>query len=78
MIDKNFMVLENLTNSAMELRDRCGERDPTSVYASQAISIKIQKVSDAEGEAGSVPISFPKIKTESEVRCMSLYVHCEK
>jgi hypothetical protein len=78
MIDKNVIDLQNCTNSAMELRDRCGEQNPTSGDASQAIIIKVAIVSDAEQEVGPVPISFPKIKTEPEVRCMSLYVHCKK
>jgi hypothetical protein len=42
------------------------------------IYIKVEEVSDAEEEEGPVPISFPKIKTEPEVRFMSLYVHCKK
>jgi hypothetical protein len=62
----------------MELRDTCGEPNPTSRVASQVISIKVEEVSDAEEEVGPVPISFPEIKTEPEVRCMSLYVHCKK
>jgi hypothetical protein len=78
MIDKGVMVLQNHTNAAMELRDPCGEMNPTSGDASQAINIKVEKVSDAEEEVGPVPITFPEIKSEPEVRCMSLYVHCEK
>jgi hypothetical protein len=62
----------------MELRDPCGETNPTSGDASQAISIKVEEVSDAEEEVGPVPITFPKIKVEPQVRCMSLYVHCKK
>jgi hypothetical protein len=108
MIDKDVMISQNHTNSEMEIRDPCGEPNPTSRYASQATNIKIEKVSDAEEEvghikveevsdaeeevghikveevsyaeeeAGPVPITFPKIKAEPEVRCMSLYVHCKK
>jgi hypothetical protein len=78
VIDKDVMVLQNPTNSAMELQDPCGERNPTSGDGSQAIYIKVEKVSDAEEEVGPVPISFPKIKAEPEVRCMSLYVHYKK
>jgi hypothetical protein len=74
---KDVMVLQNRTNSRMEVRDPCCETNPTS-DASQAINIKVEKVSDAEEEEGPVPISFPKIKAEPKVRCMSLYVHCEK
>jgi hypothetical protein len=77
MIDKDVMGLQNHTYSAMELWDSCGEMKPTSRDASQAINIKVE-VLDAEEEEGPVPISFPKIKAEAEVRCMSLYVHCKK
>jgi hypothetical protein len=62
----------------MELQDCCGEPNPTSRDASQAINIKTEEVSDAEEEVGPVPITFPKIKVEPQVRCMSLYVHCKK
>jgi hypothetical protein len=78
MIDKD-VVLQNRTNSAMELQDPCGEPNPTSCDASPVINIKVEDVSDAEEEeACPVPITFPEIKAEPEVRCMSLYVHCEK
>jgi hypothetical protein len=78
MIEKDVIILQNRTNSRMEVRDPCGEMNPTSGDASQAINIKVEEVSDAEDEAGPVPISFPKIKAEPEVRCMSLYVHSKK
>jgi hypothetical protein len=78
LIDKDVMVLQNLTNSTMDLRDPCGEPIPTTADASQAFNIKVKEVSDAEEEAGPVPISFPKLKTEPEVRCLSLYVHSKK
>jgi hypothetical protein len=57
----------------MELQDSCGEPNPTSGDASQAINIKVEDVSDAE-EVGPVPITFPEIKVEPEVSaclCMS-------
>jgi hypothetical protein len=53
----------------MEVQDPCGEMNPTSCDASQAINIKVE---DAEEEAGPVPITFPEIKAEPEVRCMSV------
>jgi hypothetical protein len=77
MINKDVMVLQNCTNSAME-RDPCGEPNPTYGDASQAINIEVEEASDAEEEEGPVPITFPEIKAEPEVRCMSLYVHCKK
>jgi hypothetical protein len=78
LIDKDVMVLQNLTNSAMEEWDPSGEPNPTSGDASHANSIKVEEVSDAEEEEAPVPITFLKIKLEPEVRCMSLYVHCKK
>jgi hypothetical protein len=40
------------------------------------MNIKAEEVSDIEVEEDPVPITFPKIKAEPEVSCMSLYVHC--
>jgi hypothetical protein len=77
MIGKDMMVLQNRTQSEMEVQDPCDETNTTSHEASQAINIKVEEVLDAEEEAGPVPIPFPKIKAEREVRCMSLYVHCK-
>jgi hypothetical protein len=77
LIDKGMMVLQNHTNSGMEVWDPCGETT-TSRDARWAINIKVEEVSDGEEEAGPVPITFPKIKAEPEVRWMSLYVHCKK
>jgi hypothetical protein len=48
MIDKDMMVLQNHTNSEMEIQDACGETKPTSHDASQAISMNTEEVSDAE------------------------------
>jgi hypothetical protein len=56
----------------MEVPGPCGERNPISGDASQAIIMKAEEVSDAEEKEGPVPISFPKIKAEPEVRCMSV------
>jgi hypothetical protein len=67
MIDKDVVVLQNCTNSVMEVQDPCGETNTTSADASQAINIKVEKVSDAEEEGGPVPITFPEIKVEPEV-----------
>jgi hypothetical protein len=78
MIGKDMMVLQNHTNSEMEVQDPCDETNPTSRDASQAMNIKVEEASDAEEEAGPVPISFLEIKAEPQVRCMSLYVHCKK
>jgi hypothetical protein len=77
VIGKDVMVLQNHTNSEMEVQDPCDETDTTSHDTSHGVNIKVEEVSDAEEEADPVPISFPKIKAEPEVRCMSLYVHCK-
>jgi hypothetical protein len=77
MTDIGVMVLQNCTNSEMDVWDPRNEMNPTYCDASQAINVKVE-VSDAGEEEGPVPISFPKIKTEPEVRCMSLYVHCKE
>jgi hypothetical protein len=50
----------------MEVRDPCGETNPTSRDASQAINIKVEEVSDAEDEVSPVPITFPEIKVDPE------------
>jgi hypothetical protein len=78
MIDKDMMVLQNHTNSAMEVQNPSGDPNPTSRDASQAINIKVEEVSGAEEEVCPVPITFPKIKADPEARCMSLYVYCDK
>jgi hypothetical protein len=78
MIDKDVTVLQNYTNSVMEVQDPCGEANATSVDASHAIYIKVEEFSDAEEEEVPVPIPFSEIKAEPEVRRMSLYVHCKK
>jgi hypothetical protein len=77
MNDKDVMVLQNHTNLAMEERDLCGEPNPTSGVASQAINIKVEEISDTEEEMCPVLIAST-IKAEPEVRRMFLYVHCKK
>jgi hypothetical protein len=76
MFDKDVMVLQGHYNSEMAVGNPCGETNPTAPDASEAIGVKVEEVSAAEEEAGPVPITFRTIKTEPEVSCMSLYVHC--
>jgi hypothetical protein len=78
MINRDMMLLQDRKNSEMDVWNPCGETNPTSRDLNEVISIKVEEVSDAEEEEGPVPITFPKIKTEPEVRCMSLYVNCKK
>jgi hypothetical protein len=49
---------------------------PTSSHdANKFINTKSEEVSDVEEEEDPVPISFPQIKGEHEVSCVSVY-HC--
>jgi hypothetical protein len=78
MIDEDVIVLQIHTSSVMDELDPCGEPNATSCDASQTINIKVEDVSGAEEEKSPVQITFPKIKVEPEVRCMSLYVYSKK
>jgi hypothetical protein len=40
------------------------------------MNIKAEGVSAVEDEDEPVPVTFPEIKVEPEVSCMSVYVHC--
>jgi hypothetical protein len=89
LIDKDMMVLQTYTSGEMcptscdasqainikveEVSDAKGIK----VEVSDAKGIKVEEVEDAEEEESPVQITFPKIKDESVVRCMSLYVHCK-
>jgi hypothetical protein len=44
MIDKDMMVLQNHTNSEMEVQEPCDETHPTSRDASHGINIKVEEV----------------------------------
>jgi hypothetical protein len=70
-----MMVLQNHADLETEIQGPCRETY-TSCDESQAINIKVE-VSDAEEEGGPVPNTLPEIKTEPQVRCLSLYVHCK-
>jgi hypothetical protein len=76
MIDKGVMVLQNYANLEKVVPGACGEAYQAYHDASQAMNIKTEEVSDAEEEAGPVPITWQEIKAEPEVSCKSLYVHC--
>jgi hypothetical protein len=77
MIDKDVMVLQNHKKLEMDVQDPCSEMYPSSCDVSQAITIKVEEVSDVEEEDAFVPTTFLKINMEPEVRCKSLYVHCK-
>jgi hypothetical protein len=76
LVDKDVMVLQNYTNVEKVVPGPCGETCSTSYDSDQAMNIKAEEVSEVKVEEDPEPITFPKIKAESEVSCMSLYVHC--
>jgi hypothetical protein len=77
MNDKKVMlILQSHTNSENILVGPYGEIYPGSHDANQAINIKAEGVSDAQGDVVPVRITFQEIKAEPEVSCIFLYVHC--
>jgi hypothetical protein len=73
MIDTEFLVLQNLTDSERE-QNLCSEILPSaSQGAHQATSIKAELLSDAEAEEDPLAITFAGgIKAEPEVSCVSM------
>jgi hypothetical protein len=66
------VVLQNLADLE-EVRGPCSEICPAfSCDVYQAITIKAEVFSDAEEEEYPVPITFPGIKAEPEVSCVSV------
>jgi hypothetical protein len=77
MIDKDTIVLQNCTIMKKEVLGPFGETYPPFHDANQAMNIKAEEVSDAEEEEEDrMPITFVEIKTEPQVSCMLLFVHC--
>jgi hypothetical protein len=69
-----LVVFQNLADSG-KVRGACGEMYPgTCPDAYQPISIKVEKLSDAEQEEYPLPITFPGIMGEPEVSCVSVSV----
>jgi hypothetical protein len=67
-----FIVLQNLVDLE-KVQGLCGEMCPASSHdVYQAISVKSEVFSDAEEEKYPVLISFPGIKAEPEVSCVSV------
>jgi hypothetical protein len=63
MIDKGLLVLQEF----MDLL----ELDTVSCDKSQVMDIKVEEVMDVKEEEDLILITFPQIKTEHEVSCMS-------
>jgi hypothetical protein len=74
MIDIALVVLQNSTDLE-KVRGVQSEICPASSHdAYQAVSIKVEKLSDAEDEDDPAPITLPRIKLEPEVSCVSVYI----
>jgi hypothetical protein len=72
MIDVALLVLQNLRDSE-NVQGLCGEICPASSRdAYQAIGIKAEVPSDVEAEEDPDPMTFPGIKAEPEVSCVSV------
>jgi hypothetical protein len=67
----SLFVFQNLTDSE-DVRGVWFEMCPGTYVACQPISIKAEKLPDAEEEENPVPITFTGIKAELEVSCVSL------
>jgi hypothetical protein len=69
-----LIVLQDLTDLE-KVRSPHSEICPESSHdAYQAISIKVEKLSDAEDEEDPDPVTLPGIKLEPEVSCVSVSV----
>jgi hypothetical protein len=74
MVDTALVVLQNSTDLE-KLQGPQSEICPASSHdAYQAISIKVEKLSDLEDEDDLTPTAFPGIKAEREVSCNSVSV----
>jgi hypothetical protein len=72
MIDTVLVVLQNSTDLE-NFRGLHSEICPASSHdAYQAVSIKVEKLSDAEDEDDPASITLPRIKLEPEVSCVSV------
>jgi hypothetical protein len=69
------IVLQKCTNLEEVVPGPCGEMHTTSDDANHSMNIKAEEVSDVEEDPE--PTTFPEIKAEPEVSCMSVCVcHC--
>jgi hypothetical protein len=75
MTDAGLLVLQNVTDSEKE-RSLCCEMSPASLQedAYQAIGVKAEVPSDEEAKEDPDPITFPGIKAEPQVSCVTVSV----
>jgi hypothetical protein len=76
VVYKDVMALQNYTNVDKVVPGSYDDTYPTSDDGDQAMNIKAEEVSEVKVEEDPQPITFPRIKAEPEVGCMSLCVHC--
>jgi hypothetical protein len=76
MMNEDMTVLQNYADLGNAVPGPCAETCTTSHDSTQAMNIKAEEISDADGTEDRLQITFPKLKAEPEVSCMSVYVHC--
>jgi hypothetical protein len=72
------VVLQICTDILKDEPGLCNETCPTSHDGSQAIDVKFQKGSDIEEDDDPVAITFPALKPEHEVSCISVVRHVSR
>jgi hypothetical protein len=72
MIHIGAVVLQICTDILKDETGLCSKMCPTSLDGSQAIDVKFQKSSDVEEDDDPVAITFPALKADHEVSCMSM------
>jgi hypothetical protein len=72
MIHISMVVLQKCTDILKDEPGLCSETCLTAHDGNQAIDVKFQKGSDIEEEDDPVAITFPALKAEQEVSCVSM------
>jgi hypothetical protein len=73
MINIDMMVLQNCTDLGNAVPGPCAETCTTSHDATQAMNMKCKEISDEDNKGDAMQMTFPKIKVEHEVSCMSVF-----
>jgi hypothetical protein len=73
MTDNSMVILQNRLDSQKDVPGSHSEGcASSSLDGDQAVTIKVEEVSDAEDGEDPEPMTFVEIKAEHEVSCMSL------
>jgi hypothetical protein len=75
MIHISMVVLQISTDIAKDEPGLCSETCLTAHDGNQVIDVKFQKGSDVEEDDDPVAITFPALKAECEVSCVSMLLH---